>query len=173
MSGSNIRYRAWQFFAGWRARLTPQAITEIRELLTRVELALFVAMLGRDQAHCLRVMRVIQRTAVEQGRTPSRELLVAALLHDIGKGRVATWHRVAFVVLDALAPRLERRLERPDGAGWQRALWRLRCHGRLGAERLVEAGVDPRVAHLVAGHSAPPPGDDPELAWLIAADRVS
>ena len=168
-----IRYRVWQFFAGWRARLTPQAIVEIRQLLTREELTFFVGMLGRDQAHCLRVMRVIQRTAVARGRAPSRELLVAALLHDVGKGPVATWHRVAFVVLDALAPRLARRLERPRDGGWRGALWRLRHHARLGAERLAGAGIDPRVVALVSAHSSRTPGGGPDLEWLIAADRVS
>jgi hypothetical protein len=169
-----VRYRVWQVFAGWRARLTPEAITEIRALLSPAELALFVAMLGRDQAHCLRVRDEVARMGVARRRSPSHPLLVSALLHDIGKGRVATWQRVAFVTLDVLAPRLARRIESPDGAGWRRALWRLRHHARLGAEQLAAIGADPRAVALVAGHMAPPSADaDDELAWLIAADRVS
>ncbi|MDA0365283.1 MAG: hypothetical protein O2843_05380, partial [Chloroflexi bacterium] len=70
-----LRYRAWQLFAGWRARLTPAAITEIRALLSADELLLFVAMAGRDQDHCLRVMRVIQHRGAGRRRSPSHQLL--------------------------------------------------------------------------------------------------
>ena len=52
--------------------------------------------------------------------------LVAALVHDVGKGRLATCHRIAFVLLNAGAPSLARRLEAERGAGWRQALWRLR-----------------------------------------------
>lgn len=170
---AEIRYRVWQLVAGWRARLTPAAITEIRALLSPEELLLFVAMAGRDQDHSLRVMRTLQRIGIEQRRSPTHQLLVAALLHDIGKGRLATSHRVLFVLLDAAAPRLGRYLEARDGAGWRQALWRLRHHARLGAEVLTALGADERVVTLVAAHTGPPPADDDELTWLIAADQVS
>lgn len=170
---AELRYRAWQLFAGWRARLTPAAIMEIRALLSTDELLLFVAMAGRDQDHSLRVMRAIQHSGVERRRSPSHQLLVAALLHDIGKGRIATWQRVLFVLLDAVAPRLAGRIEAAGAAGWRRALWRLRHHARLGAEQLAAVGAHPRTVALVAGHTGSGRADDDELMVLIAADRVS
>jgi hypothetical protein len=158
-----------QFLAGFRGWLEPDEIVEVRSLLPPPEIDLFVRMQGRDQKHSFRVLRWLQRSAAERGVTLSRPLIEAALLHDVGKGRLATWHRVAFVLLDAATPRLARRVERERGHGWRNALWRLRHHAHLGAARLAAAGVDPRVVELVAG----PPGearDDADLAWLIEAD---
>ncbi len=165
-------YRARQFFAGFRGWLEPAQIGEVRDTLSPQELDLFVRMQGRDQKHSFRVLRRLQRSAVERGRRLPHELAVAALLHDVGKGRLATWHRVAFVLLNAASPRLAARLERRDAPGWRNALWRLRHHARLGAERLAAAGVAPRIVDLVAGHTGDP-GDDAELAWLIEADSRS
>jgi putative nucleotidyltransferase with HDIG domain len=166
-----VRYRVRQFTDGVRPWLEPYEIAEARGRLSEAEFALFMRMEGRDRKHSLRVMRWIERTGRERGREPSEELLNAALLHDIGKGDLATWHRIAFVLLGRFPP-LASRLEAPEGAGWQRALWRLRHHARLGAERLAAAGSSARVVELVARHTGEP-GDDAELAWLIEADGES
>lgn len=170
---ARARYRARQLAWGWRERLAPEQIEQIRALLTPAELRLFVAMDDRDQLHSHRLLRGLLASApAPGGAEPSRALLAAALLHDVGKGKLATRHRVAYVLLNAAAPRLTRRLERPDGAAWRGALWRLRHHARLGAERLAASGSAPRVIALVAGHTSPP-GDDGELAWMIAVDADS
>jgi hypothetical protein len=162
-------YRARQFLAGFRGWLEPREIVEVRSLLAPAGFDLFVRMQGRDQKHSFRVLRWLQRSAVERGTVVPETLVQAALLHDVGKGRLATWHRVAFVLLNAAAPRLAPRIERAEGAGWRNALWRLRHHARLGAQRLAAAGVAPRVVELVARHTGEFAGDD-ELAWLIEAD---
>lgn len=105
-----------------------------------------------------------------EGRDVSRDLLVAALLHDVGKGPLSAWHRAVFVMLNAVPASFARRLESQHGAAWRQALWRLRHHARFGAEILREAGSSPRVIELVAGHTSPAPADDPDLAAFIQAD---
>jgi putative nucleotidyltransferase with HDIG domain len=183
---ANVRYRAGQFFRGLHARLSPSEIASVRSLLSPAELRLFLAMEPRDRRHSMDVLRWLEVTAGSD--KPSEALRKAALLHDVGKGRMRVWDRVAYVLMEGVSPRLVDFLgspERPEpGAGggtrWRRALWRLRHHAELSARVLSEAGTDQQVVALVAAHIGDRPGAaaaassiDPELARLVEADRVS
>ena len=161
---ARARYRVRQFTRGLRPILTTVEIEAVRSHLTPAERALFLAAEGRDHRHSVDLFEALRAAGA------SRPELVAALLHDVGKGRLRTWHRVAFVLIEACAPRLARRVESISGAPWRQALWRLRHHARLGAAMLDVAGSDPRVIELVAGHTEAPPADDPVLARFIEFD---
>jgi hypothetical protein len=163
----NAAYRSGQFFRGFRWALGPQEISTVCSLLTERELLLFTAMQGRDRRHSMDMVRWLEHHA---SGSASDDLLAAALLHDVGKGSLVVWDRVAFVLLGALSPSLRRWASRPDGWRWQRALWRLEYHAGLGAEMLVAAGSRRRVVDLVARHKDTSAGGDEELALLLAAD---
>lgn len=158
------RYRAYQFLHGLRPALAPAEVEAARALLSPAEFVLFSGAEARDRRHSVDLCVALRAAGAGEAEQ------VAALVHDVGKGPLHAWHRVAFVLLDAAAPRLTRRLEAPEGAGWRNALWRLRHHARLGAERLEAAGSDPRVIALVRRHTEAPPSDDPALARFIAFD---
>lgn len=143
----------------------------MRALLGAAELPLFAAMEPRDRRHSMDMVRRLQANAPPPG--PSPELLAAALLHDIGKGRLHVWDRVAFVLLGALAPRLRTRLATETGPRWRRAQWALLHHARIGAERLGSLGTHPRVVALVERHLDAGDGGDAELGWLQAADNAN
>lgn len=142
-------------------------------LLTAEECALFLAMEPRDRRHSMDMVRWLRAHPAVSGPT-SDEVLAAALLHDIGKGRLRVWDRVAFVLLGGVdrmrGSRLRARLAEQGGGRFRDALWRLEHHARLGAERL--GGARPRVTWLVAHHTDldPPAGED--LALLMAADAA-
>jgi hypothetical protein len=161
------RYRTGQVTRGFRTQLEPRDVEVIRSLLAPAELRLFAGMHARDRRHSYEVLR-----RLDAGAPPSMALRQAALLHDVGKGYLELWDRVAFVLLGALSPRLLDALAAHDGMRWRNALWRLRHHAAIGAEILVAAGSSARVVALVGGHTAEPAGDD-ELARLIEADRAS
>jgi putative nucleotidyltransferase with HDIG domain len=163
----NAAYRSGQFFRGFRWALCPDEIHVVRSLLTDREVLLFTAMQGRDRRHSMDMVRWLERHALSM---PSDTLLAAALLHDVGKGSLIVWDRVAFVLLGAVSQRLRRWLGREDGWRWQHALWRLEHHARIGAEMLTAAGTDPRVVELVGRHKDAWAGDDEELRLLMAAD---
>ncbi len=149
-------YRARQVFLSLRPRVREEELEEARSLLGPL-FPLFSSMSPRDQRHCLDVYRRLRGWGVEDVH-----LLMAALLHDVGKGReVRLWERVAFVLLSRLAPGA---LARAGGG-----LARLRHHPQQGARLLMEMGAPMVVVDLVLRHEDGP-GDDPKLALLQKAD---
>lgn len=158
------RYRVRQFTRGLRPHLAPGEIAEVRGLLRPEEFRLFLHAEPRDRRHSLDLYRLL----AAEGASPA--MLVAALVHDVGKGRLATWHRVAFVVLNGVSPRLVGAAAAETGAGWRRALWRLQHHAVLGAQALEAVAADARVVAIVRAHTGRPPAGDAEVARFIVAD---
>lgn len=156
-------YRSRQFFGSVRPRVDEALREQAFALLNDGQRTLYSSMTTRDQQHCLDVYNAL----CENGHDDS-DLLVAALLHDAGKGKIELWHRVAFVVLEATSARLLDRFVRPgDGRDWREALYRCRNHAELGAELALEAGSSERVAGLISEHTP----EDRQLAALKAADE--
>lgn len=165
----NAAYRSGQFFRGFRWALQPDEVSRVCTLLNDRERMLFSAMQGRDRRHSMDMLHWLERHA-PAGAPPSRELLTAALLHDVGKGSLIVWDRVAFVLLGAGSPRLRRSLAREEGPRWRRALWRLEHHADLGAGMLEAVDSSARVIELVRRHKDADAGGDQELRALIRAD---
>ena len=156
-------YRSRQFFGGIRPRIDAELLTEALRLLSEPERRLFEAMTTRDQKHCLAVYAHLRGQRDD-------DLLTAALLHDAGKGRIALWHRVAYVLLEAVSPPLLRRLAKSgDGPGWRQALDRCHRHPELGARLTEKAGSSSIVVALIREDSQHAPKD--LLAALKAADE--
>ncbi|GBD14448.1 hypothetical protein HRbin25_00321 [bacterium HR25] len=152
-----LLYRCGQFLGALRPRLRPEELAEVRALLGERLYALFASMSRRDQRHCLDVYR-----ALRDGGCRDSHLLMAALLHDVGKGdSVRLWHRCAYVFLMAAWPSL---LGRAGGG-----LAVLRDHPQRGAELAAAHGAPPEVVELVLRHEGPP-GGDARLSLLRAAD---
>ena len=164
-AASRALYRSRQFFGAVRPRVDAARRDEAFRLLSDAQRALFATMTLRDQQHCLAVYQRLR----DQGENDA-DLLVAALLHDAGKGRLALWHRVAYVLLAAIAPHTLDRLSRPgDGPAWREALYRCRRHAALGAELARAAGCSPLTVALIAEDAAASAG---RLAALHAADEA-
>lgn len=161
---ARARYRVYQFTHGLRPFLAPREIEAVRARLSPAEFVLFLHAEARDQRHSFDLFEALRAEGADEAS------LTAALVHDVGKGPLRTWHRVAFVLLRALAPALEDRLAAERGSAWRQALWRLRHHAALGAGLLQAAGSAPRVVELVRRHTGAPPPDDAALARFIALD---
>jgi hypothetical protein len=102
-----IVYRLWQVRQqfGFVAPLSAEERAEVARWLPDSAVALFETMSAADQRHALRVCRGLQ----ERGCT-EKELLAAALLHDVGKAGVPFWTRPAIVISKRCFPRLLARL---------------------------------------------------------------
>lgn len=145
-------YRARQFFAALRPRISDEELDEARVYLDEGLWPLFESMALPDRRHCLDVFQALRR----QGHA-DRDLLTAALLHDVGKENIRLWQRVAYVLLEALSPRLPERL-----SGGLAALHR---HAQRGAVLAAAAGASEAVVGLIRGDPA-----DPRSVLLRAAD---
>lgn len=146
-------YRVRQFL---HALLAPWATGDLQAaqgLLTATQRALFLRMPAPDRRHGLAVFQALRA----QGVT-CPDLLVAALLHDVGKtgAAPALWLRVLTVLLERFAPRLLERWGREEGRGWRRSLWLYRQHAVLGARQAAVVGCSPLTVALIRRHHEPP-----------------
>ncbi len=144
----------------------------VAECLPAAAYQLFSSMSTADQCHALRVYRGLQ-----QRGCPDEDLLIAALLHDVGKaeGRVPFWTRPVLVIGKRYFRSLlyELTLYPVDShplPGWRRALSYAWWHAEVGADLAASAGLSERVVHAIRMHHRP---DSPELMELHLVDEVS
>ena len=153
MRADRARYRVGQFARA----LVPWTSTRDRALtaavLSPAQCAAFRSLAAADQRHATRVLR---RLLAEGVRDP--DLLVAALLHDLGKvepggaGRVRLAHRVAKVILARAWPRAWDHLSARPRRGPAMGCYLLRHHPALGAAWAARLGCTPRTCALIAAH---------------------
>lgn len=161
---AQARYRVWQVWRSVTARHLDAADHAILEdLLPPRGRDLFATMTINDQRHSLTVYRAL----LARGCT-DRELLVAALLHDSGKGagRVPFWVRPPVVLLRAFAPRMLRWLTRDNPSWWRRPFYASWQHAVVGADLAAAAGLSERTVLLIRTHHQP----DGPAAELHAVD---
>jgi hypothetical protein len=166
MSWARAAYRSRQFLGALRARVKEDERAEVAAHLMPAEQRLFQSMDLRDQRHALDVFR-----ALKSGRQRDPSLLAAALLHDVGKGPIMLWQRVAFVLLRAVSPGLLRRVSRADDPRWRGTLARMLDHAERGAALAEAAGSTPETVRLIRLHRSPT-GADAALALLQATDET-
>lgn len=137
-----------------RENLTAGPLTsEAREVvvahLSEPEQALFFRFTHADQWHSYRVFR----TLLDAGYNHP-DLLVAALLHDIGKilSPLSPVDRTLIVVGGALFPRRAERWGQGSADGWRRPFVARACHPAWGAELAAGAGSRPAVVDLIRRH---------------------
>lgn len=169
--GRSIRTRLRQGLAALRP-MRPLGCDEIlSELLTGRQAAVFRQLPLFDQAHLCRVCEALRARGEED-----RDLLVAALLHDVGKvgrrGSIRLPHRVLRVVLRRFCPRLLAWLARLPDSRWRAGFALAVHHAALGAERAAELGCSARTCWLIAHHEDDPAPDDERLRRLMAADQA-
>lgn len=150
-----------------RARVTPEEEAHALGVLPPDAARLFATMPVADRRHALDVM-----ARLLAGGHDDPDVLCAALLHDAAKGhRMRLWHRVAGVLLEAVAPGALRRLASPEPSSWRHPFHLYLHHADLSAPMAVAAGCGPRAGVLIRGAGA---GDDARLQRaLTEADDAS
>jgi len=168
----SFAYRLWQVCQqlGFVAPLSDEEHSQVAEWLPVSALPLFRTMSHADQRHSLRVCQGL----LERGCC-DRDLLAAALLHDVGKaqGRVPFWTRPAIVLGKLVAPRLLRSLtvypyEDKKLPAWQRSLSNAWWHAEIGANLAATAGLSDKSVLYIRTHHQP----DGPAAELHLVDEV-
>ena len=153
-------YRVWQVWQALRAGpLDEEARRDVTRVLTEEQFVLFARQSQAGQQHGYRVMRSLADAGHEQ-----QDLLVAALLHDVGKNRVRySWlDRTIVVLAQRFAPGLAERWSAGgpatggpadyEPAGWTRAFVVKAAHPDWGAEALAACGGSELSVALVRRH---------------------
>ena len=160
-------HRVEQFFGHMRASVTPSETATARSLLPDAAWPLFTAMPVADRRHALDVMARLMVAGVDDP-----DLLAAALLHDAAKGhRMRLWHRVAGVLLEALAPGQLRRLASPDPQSWRYPFHLYLHHADLSADAAAAAGCSARTVGFIRGTATE--ADASLAAAFASADEAS
>jgi hypothetical protein len=171
---STLAYRLGQVRQqlGFVKPLSKAERSEVAELLSGAALDLFASMSPADQRHALRVCQGLRARGSQE-----RDILTAALLHDVGKasGRVPFWTRPVVVIARRCAPHALTRLtaypvEEGRLPAWRRALSYAWWHAEVGADLAARAGLSARAVHYIRMHHRP---DSPELAELHLVDEAS
>lgn len=142
------------------------------ELLTAEQRARFEAMPAFDQQHLCRVANHLKA----QGVTDP-DVLIAGLLHDIGKsdGRteVQLTDRVGKVLLKRISPGTLKKAASDYPQGRYPGLALTMLHPHLGADLAQQLGCSERTCWLIRHHEADSDLGDSDLAQLQAADFAS
>lgn len=168
MSKPAIFYRGWQFWQVlWASAPTPEQLAPARAILTDSQMKLFRQLQVSEQNHSLRVLRAIQK----QGEN-NPDLLVAALLHDVGKIRypLRVWERVFIVLGKKLFPKRSTVWGQSKPQGWSRPFVVAAQHPLWGGELALEAGTAPQAVRLIRHHqdkTTNPTADQTE-AYLLS-----
>ena len=153
MSLARALYRSRQVVHALLPRIDASDLAFARSLLTDRERDLFDAMERRDQRHAVAVLTKVRV------HTEDHDVLIAALLHDCGKGAVPVWLRILKVVSPGMLTRLA---HADESKGWRYAAYRLDTHEHIGERMAREAGVAEGAVRLIAGQATP------EDAWRVA-----
>ena len=146
----SLSYRLRQLRDNLAAGPLPAAThDEINALLSEPERVLFSRYAFADQWHGLRVLHMLRDAGYNHP-----DLLVAALLHDVGKTRypLSVWDRIVIVAGQAFFGRRTERWGQGEPRGWRRPFVVRAQHPLWGAEMAALAGSRPGVVALIRRH---------------------
>jgi hypothetical protein len=146
-----------QFRAHLRAKVAPAERAALVVWTTPAQLAVFDSMHVADRRHGLDVVSSLRGDGVDD-----RDVLLAGLLHDAGKGDTGVLPRVAYSLGQRYGPLIWRAASIVPG--WADAIARLKTHARASATLAAAAGCSERTVDLIRQQDAP---TDPEYGELL------
>ena len=144
-----IRYRARQFWHALRATPAPDDLDLARQVLSPAQMDLFLKLQPNEQAHSLRIYHQLYRQ-----NPVEKDLLVAALLHDVGKTAypLRLWERAWIVIAKAILPSKVTEWGHAEPHGWKRPFVIAEQHADWGAEMAANAGASATSVSIIRRH---------------------
>lgn len=157
-------YRFRQGIRALGSWLRPVDDAQAEATLSPALVALYRQMRRSERQHSLRMLHSL----ISAGHTDP-DLLVAALLHDVGKTRTHFFlpEKVLVVLVKAIAPPLYRRWGSGPVHGWRRPFAVSVQHPVWGAEMVAAAGGSPLAVELILRHA-----ESLDLEERTRADRL-
>jgi hypothetical protein len=145
-----------QFKGHLRAKVRPQERAVLAAWTTPAQRRLFDTMHVADQRHGLDVVASLRADGIRD-----RDVLLAGLLHDAGKGDTGVWPRVAYSLGQRYGPTIPRVAGR--WPGMDTTLARLRDHAESSARLAAGVGCSPRTVELIRYQDDPRDADGERL----------
>lgn len=170
MGAATDRKAAWwgtktrQFRSHLRARVSATERASLAAWLDDRQLALFDSMHVADRRHGLDVVARLREAGVDD-----RDVLLAGLLHDCGKGHTGVVPRIVYSLGQAYGRWIPRSVSRLPGL--RRALHRLEHHAIASASLAARAGCSDRTVDLIRHQDEPRDVEYGEMLRL--ADEAS
>jgi putative nucleotidyltransferase with HDIG domain len=145
----NVWYRAHQFFQALTARPSPEDLEKVENVLSPALLKLFFQLQASEQSHSIEVFQKLR-----EENEKNDDLLVAALLHDIGKSchPLSLWERIIIVLGKTMFPEKVSEWGRAEISGWKRPFVVAEQHAEWGAEMAKNAGASEMTVMLIRRH---------------------
>jgi len=142
-------YRAHQFFQALTAVPSLDDLEEVEEVLSPALLELFYRLQAGEQKHSIEIYRELK----EQDET-NIDLLVAALLHDVGKSchPLCIWERVVIVLSKSFFPDIVKEWGQAEVSSWKRPFVVAEQHASWGAQLVKNAGGSAMTVALIRRH---------------------
>ena len=144
-----VRYRINQFWQAVTASPSEEDLRKVNKVLSLEMISLFREMQASEQAHSINIYKQLRAN----GDT-NQDLLVAALLHDVGKSRypLKIWERILIVFGNTFFPRQVKRWGKREPSGWVRPFVIAENHPTWGAEMAEEAGAPTTTVMIIRRH---------------------
>lgn len=170
-------YRIMQFYRALTAVITEEDRKFLQQYLCHREEELFFSMALPEQRHSLNTACCAKKMAMDYGgRINEKQLVRAALLHDVGKaaGDMSPVDKSLAVLADAAFPQRARSWAKKGRGGrianLRHALYVYYHHAEISYEKLSALGLSD-IAEIAARHHKAPAESDPlELLLLRKAD---
>ena len=155
--------RVRQFNKAVAGRLTQDQLDEVSAILGASLFALFTGMRPGAQRHGYDVLAHVRRDG-----PADHDLWAAALLHDVAKGHLGVWQRMAWVLAGTAGTGLRRRLASRGPLGAWLGLEANLRHAEAGARLVASLGGSPVLVRLIERHYR----KDPEDTLLYRLQRA-